>query len=732
MFGWLEFVAKMFQQFWQHPDVLARIAVHHDTGRSMPSEELARFEEWRTAYRGTATIFRLSGAYIDLAWSSLTPEQIPRGADARALVEEFDIAALTRAGIYFPEIGHLYPAQWFRHLFAEMGGFGVYLGQYSSYLISDVAAPIAFRRHIEPVLSRHGLGTEVGNTFRELVFRHEEDNLAQAMRRLIGSNASVDLFLADQRLLWPRALAQLGPDATPEWLITPSARPPGTSLAAWWHNLNADEQAAMIEAFPDEVLGMGIDHAQDTIDAATARQQTLREYARQARRPIEPSGPTAPPDDSTDPVRLERRDLDAEDIDILALLADGYSLAEISAQLYLSRSALRSRLDAIQEKLGTHSTIGSVVQARQQGLLRLDEHDPVTASTYRDFSSDEVATLALLAGGLSNTQVAARQRISRSTVTDRLSRIFDKLGVHGRIPAVLAALDRGIIRIASADTRSDNVALPPSTPSDAKSTPDTWTRLTTTARPEMPGEPMPPPPRPGPHRPILGIDRSTGREIEIDPADVRTLTLHNAYGHDDVVFLPSSHDPEDAFVGWAGQPHRDFERIHTAYLLPGEPPNRYAIGTPEAAPWQREVRATGKEPFIVITHATADFYSLQVRVGDGWQEVFVEGDMYARLLTNNASFMNLIAQDEYRPLIIASCSPAQPGSATAQFTAEHLINDGEMDRNIHLAKSVLILAVSGDTSILAVEAMITRSGAHQPLFDSWWGSPWAFEHRPDR
>ncbi len=739
VFGWLEFVAKMFEQFWQHPEVLARFAVHHENpDRRMPPEMLARFEEWRTAYRGTATIFRLSGAYIDLAWSTLTPDQVPHGSDAVALVKDFDMAALVRAGIYFPEIGHLYPSQWFRHLYGDMGGFGVYSGQYSSYLISDVFAPIAFRRQIEPVIAAHGLGREVGNVFRELVFGPEENNLAHAVRRLIGTTFSVDMFLADQRLLWTRALAKLGPGATPDWLTTPTARPPDTDLAGWWNTqLNADEQAAMIQAFPDEVLAMDISHSQDTVEAATSRQQTLREYARQAQRTSPLPGARAGDEpqtraDSTELARPGRRDLDAEDIAILTLLADGHSLAEIRAQHYMSRSTLRSRLDAIAAKLGTDSTMGSVVRAWQQELLHVGERDVVSPSAGY-FTSDEVETLTLLARGMSNAQVAEHLRVSRSTVQDRLARVFDKLGVHGRIPAVLAALDRRVISIESADAQPGSVARPHSgAPADTRSTPDVVPPPVMTARPEMPGEPTPLPPGRGAQLPIIGVDLSTGHDIEIDPNDVRTVTLRNEHGHDDVVFLPSSHDRDDAFAHWASRPYRDFEHIYTAYQLPGGPPFRYAIASPEPAVWQRELRATGKAPFIVITHATADFYSLQVRVGDAWQDVFVGGEEYARVLTNNAQFINLLAQDEYRPLIIGSCSPAQNGSSTAQFTAEYLINEAEMDRNIHLAKSVMMFSTTGDTARLAVEAMITRNGAHLPLFDSWWGSPWAFEYRPDR
>ncbi|WP_280365210.1 M3 family metallopeptidase, partial [Nocardia abscessus] len=281
VFAWIEFVAKVFQQFWKHPDVIADYGVHHQRDEPMPPEMLEKLMEGRTAYRGTETIDRLAGAYIDLAWSSLPSAQVPRGDAPRAVVQEFERAVLSAAGIYFSEIENPYPSQWFRHLFAEMGSFGTYSGQYWSYLLSDVLALIVFRTRINPSIEQHGgLTPETGRIILDEILRYEEDNLVQATHRLIGPEPSVEHFLEDQRLLWPYALLELGTDATPEWLTTPDIRPPGTDLASWWNDRLAPAlRAAMIQAFPSEVLAMDIPHTPETVEAAHRRRMTLLEYS---------------------------------------------------------------------------------------------------------------------------------------------------------------------------------------------------------------------------------------------------------------------------------------------------------------------------------------------------------------------------------------------------------------------------------------------------------------------
>jgi pimeloyl-ACP methyl ester carboxylesterase/DNA-binding CsgD family transcriptional regulator len=61
---------------------------------------------------------------------------------------------------------------------------------------------------------------------------------------------------------------------------------------------------------------------------------------------------------------------------------------------------------------------------------------------FAELSPRERETLALLAGGLSNSDIAERLGISEKTVRNHLSHLFDKLGVWSRAQAIVFARDR--------------------------------------------------------------------------------------------------------------------------------------------------------------------------------------------------------------------------------------------------------------------------------------------------
>jgi DNA-binding NarL/FixJ family response regulator len=64
-------------------------------------------------------------------------------------------------------------------------------------------------------------------------------------------------------------------------------------------------------------------------------------------------------------------------------------------------------------------------------------------------SAREIEVLELVARGRSNKEIARLLHLSEATVKTHLVHSFSKLGVEDRTEAVMAALDRGIIRLSS-------------------------------------------------------------------------------------------------------------------------------------------------------------------------------------------------------------------------------------------------------------------------------------------
>ena len=80
---------------------------------------------------------------------------------------------------------------------------------------------------------------------------------------------------------------------------------------------------------------------------------------------------------------------------------------------------------------------------REAVLTFLQRGDTAAESVFAALSARERQVLALMADGLSNTEIAAELTISEKTVRNHASNLFDKLGVWSRAQAIVFARDHG-------------------------------------------------------------------------------------------------------------------------------------------------------------------------------------------------------------------------------------------------------------------------------------------------
>ena len=92
-----------------------------------------------------------------------------------------------------------------------------------------------------------------------------------------------------------------------------------------------------------------------------------------------------------------------------------------------------------------NALLGPSVTGRLLG--RFIENEPSQhAAVIGTLTAREIDVLRLLAGGLSNNELADRLSLSEATIKSHVSNVLRKLGVRDRVQAVIAAYDAGLVR----------------------------------------------------------------------------------------------------------------------------------------------------------------------------------------------------------------------------------------------------------------------------------------------
>jgi DNA-binding NarL/FixJ family response regulator len=104
-------------------------------------------------------------------------------------------------------------------------------------------------------------------------------------------------------------------------------------------------------------------------------------------------------------------------------------------------------VDAIRVVAGGNALLGpTAVERLIRRFSTPIDPNPADAAAVGSLTGRETETLRLLAGGLSNAEIAATLVVSETTVKTHVSNLFRKLRVRDRVQAVIAAYDAGLVQ----------------------------------------------------------------------------------------------------------------------------------------------------------------------------------------------------------------------------------------------------------------------------------------------
>jgi len=105
-------------------------------------------------------------------------------------------------------------------------------------------------------------------------------------------------------------------------------------------------------------------------------------------------------------------------------------------------------MNSNRENAAGNALFGSTVTKRL--LERFTDGGPkTTVPTLEGLTERERQILALMASGLSNSEIAEHLVVGETTVKTHVSSILRKLGVRDRVQAVIVAYDAGLVRAAT-------------------------------------------------------------------------------------------------------------------------------------------------------------------------------------------------------------------------------------------------------------------------------------------
>jgi peptidyl-dipeptidase Dcp len=176
----VEFPSQLNENWLSTPEVLARFAVHYQTGESIPSALVAKIKGASKFNQGFATVEYLSAALVDM--------QLHLAGDRRIEPNEFERETLAALGMP-PEMVMRHRTPQFAHIFSSDS----YSAGYYSYLWAEVLDHDAFKAF-----------TEAGGPYDKVIAKRLHDDImaignsvdpGQAYRNFRGADPKIDGLL---------------------------------------------------------------------------------------------------------------------------------------------------------------------------------------------------------------------------------------------------------------------------------------------------------------------------------------------------------------------------------------------------------------------------------------------------------------------------------------------------------------------------------------------------------
>ncbi|KQV20606.1 MULTISPECIES: M3 family metallopeptidase [unclassified Kitasatospora] len=182
----VEFPSQVNEMWMTRPEVLANYARHHLTGEPLPAELVERMAAAERFGQGFRTVEYLAAALLDWAWHTVPVGEVIEDA------QEFEAAALAKAGLADPLVPPRYRSTYFNHVFSNDYSAGYYAYIWSEVLDADTV------RWFET----NGRGVrESGETFRaELLSRGGSVDALDCFRAVVGRDPEITPLLTRRGL----------------------------------------------------------------------------------------------------------------------------------------------------------------------------------------------------------------------------------------------------------------------------------------------------------------------------------------------------------------------------------------------------------------------------------------------------------------------------------------------------------------------------------------------------